>query len=132
MQLPQQILGVHGVYKIQKNLKYGAMGDFSLETMMMSSYRMFGGAGSIGGGMMGMGGSGYSLSDMMVSMYEVDTFNQTLNSPLTYNYNTYSSKLVLLGDLGYSDLLISCMVRCRIQDLYNNYYFFRYCNYLWS
>jgi hypothetical protein len=86
---------------------------------------MFGGAGSIGGGMMGMGGSGYSLSDMMVSMYEVDTFNQTLNAPLTYNFNTYSSKLVLLGDLGYSDLLISCMVRCRVQDLYNNYYFFR-------
>ena len=125
VQLPQQILGVHGVYKIQKNLKYGAMGDFSLERMMLSSYSMFGGAGSIGGGMTGMGGSGYTLSDMMVSMYEVDTFNQTLNAPLTYNYNTYSSKLVLLGDLGYSDLLISCMVRCRIQDLYNNYYFFR-------
>ena len=125
VQLPQQVLGVHGVYKIQKNLKYGAMGDFSLERMMLSSYSMFGGAGNIGGGMMGMGGSGYSLSDMIVSMYEVDTFNQTLNAPLTYNYNTYSSKLVLLGDLGYSDLLISCMVRCRIQDLYNNYYFFR-------
>jgi hypothetical protein len=36
-----------------------------------------------------------------------------------------SSKLVLLGDLGYSDLLITCMIRNRIQDLYNNYYFFR-------
>lgn len=124
-QLPQQILGVHGVYKMQSNLKYGAMGDFSIERMMMSSYSMFGGAGTVGGGF-GINGLGYNLSDVITSMYEVDTFNQTLNAPLTYNYNQYSSKLVLLGDLGYSDILIACMVRCRIQDLYNNYYFFRH------
>lgn len=124
-QLPQQILGVHGVYKMQSNLKYGAMGDFSIERMMMSSYSMFGGAGTGGGGF-GINGLGYNLSDVITSMYEVDTFNQTLNAPLTYNYNQYSSKLVLLGDLGYSDILIACMVRCRIQDLYNNYYFFRH------
>ena len=124
VQLPQQILGVHGVYKLQQNLKYGAMGDFSIERMMMSSYSMFGGAGTVGGGMQ-MNGMGYSLSDVIVSMYEVSTFNQNLNAPLSYNFNQYSSKLVLLGDLGYSDLLIACMVRSRIQDLYNNYYFFR-------
>ena len=124
-QLPQQVLGVHGVYKMQSNLKYGAMGDFSIEMMMMSSYSMFGGAGTVGGGF-GINGLGYNLSDVITSMYEVDTFNQTLNAPLTYNYNQYSSKLVLLGDLGYSDILIACMVRCRIQDLYNNYYFFRH------
>ena len=124
-QLPHQILGVHGVYKLQSNLKYGAMGDFSIERMMMSSYSMFGGAGTVGGGF-GINGLGYNLSDVITSMYEVDTFNQTLNAPLTYNYNQYSSKLVLLGDLGYSDILIACMVRCRIQDLYNNYYFFRH------
>jgi hypothetical protein len=59
-------------------------------------------------------------------MYEIDTFNQNLNAPLSYNFNQYSSKLVLLGDLGYSDLLITCMTRCRVQDLYNNHYFFRY------
>ena len=126
VQLPQQILGVHGVYKLQQNLRYGAMGDFSLERMMMSSYSMFGGAGTIGGGMgTALNGTGYNLSDVVVSMYEVSTFNQMLNAPLSYNYNQYSSKLVLLGDLKYSDILISCMVRCRIQDLYNNYYFFR-------
>lgn len=124
VQLPQQIMGVHGVFKMQQNLKYGAMGDFSIERMMMSSYSMFGGAGTVGNGM-GINGTGYSLSDVIVSMFEVSTFNQTLNAPLSYNFNQYSSKLVLLGDLGYSNLLISCMVRCRVQDLYNNYYFFR-------
>jgi hypothetical protein len=125
VQLPQQIVGVHGVYKMKSGLKYGAMGDFSIERMMMSSYSMFGGAGTVGGGM-NLNGTGYNLSDVIISMYEVDTFNQYLNAPLTYNYNTYSSKLVLLGDLGYSDILIACMTRCRIQDLYNNHYFFRY------
>ena len=124
IQLPPQILGVHGVHKMQSNLKYGAMGDFSIERMMLSSYSMFGGAGTVGGGF-GINGLGYNLSDVITSMYEVDTFNQYLNAPLTYNYNSYSSKLVLLGDLGYSDILICCNVRCRIQDLYNNYYFFR-------
>lgn len=125
VQLPQQIMGVHGVYKCQSQLKYGAMGDFSIERMMMSSYSMFGGVGTVGSGM-SMGGTGYNLSDVIVSMYEVDTFNQNLNAPLTYNFNAFSGKLVLLGDLGYSDLLICTMQRCKIQDLYNNYYFFRY------
>jgi hypothetical protein len=101
------------------------MGDFSIERMMLSSYSMFGGAGTVGGGM-SMQGTGYSLADVAVSMYEVDTFNQFLNAPLTYNYNPFSGKLVLLGDLGSSDLLIACNQRCKIQDLYNNYYFFRY------
>ena len=125
VQLPQQIVGVHGVYKVQSQLKYGAMGDFSIERMMLSSYSMFGGAGTVGNGMT-MGGTGYNLSDVIVSMYEVDTFNQAFQAPLTYNYNQFSNKLVLLGDLGYSDLLLATMQRCRIQDLYNNYYFFRY------
>jgi len=128
VQLPQQIMGVHGCYKLQQHMKYGAMGDFSLERMMMSSYSMFGGAGTVGGGFNGTTGmAGFSLSDVMTSMYEVDTFNQMLNPPLTYTFNQYSSKLNIIGDLGYSDLLIACMVRCRIQDLYNNYYFFRLC-----
>ena len=129
VQLPQQIVGVHGVYKVNSGLKYGAMGDFSIERMMLSSYSMFGGAGTIGGaagGGMALGGNGFSLADVIVGMYEVDTFNQYLNAPLTFNYNAFSSKLVLLGDLGYSDLLLATMQRCKIQDLYNNYYFFRY------
>lgn len=125
VQLPQQITGVHGVYKVQSQLKYGAMGDFSIERMMLSSYSMFGGVGTVGSGM-SMSGTGYNLSDVIVSMYEVDTFNQTLNAPLTYNYNALSGKLVLLGDLGSSDLLLATMQRCKIQDLYNNFYFFRY------
>lgn len=126
VKLPSQILGVHGVFKIQQALRYGAMGDFSLERMMLSTYSMFGGAGSIGGGMgVTNANAGYNLSDMVVSMYEIDTFKQNLNPPISYNFNQYSGKLVILGDLGYSDLLITCMVRCRIQDLYNNYYFFR-------
>lgn len=126
VQLPEQIVGVHGVFKVQSQLKYGAMGDFSIERMMLSSYSMFGGAGAVGGGGMQMSGVGYSLSDVIVSMYEVDTFNQMLNAPLTYNFNAFSRKLVLLGDLGSSDLLLATMQRCKIQDLYNNYYFFRY------
>lgn len=127
IKLPPQIYSVFGVHKLQQDLKYGTMGDFSIERMLMSSYSMFGGAGIIGGGLGLTGGTGYTLSDVMMSMYEIDTFDQFLNPPLSYNFNTYSSKLVLLGDLGYSDLIIQCYVRCKIQDLYNSYYFFRYC-----
>lgn len=125
VQLPQQILGVHGVYKINEGLKYGAMGDFSIERMMMSSYSMFGGVGTVGGGFVNGTTQGYTLSDMVISMYEVDTFNQNLNPTLTFNFNAQSSKLVILGDLGSSDILICCSVRCRIQDLYNDPYFFK-------
>ena len=129
IQLPQQILGVHGVYKAQQGLTYGVMGDFSIERMMLSTYSMFGGVGAVGqgGNMAGSPyASGYNLTDVIASMYEVSTFNQYLNAPLTYNFNPVSHKLVLLGNMGYSDILICTMKRCRIQDLYNYHYFFRY------
>ena len=126
VQLPPQILSVHGVYKVQDDLRYGVLGDFSLERMMMSSYSMFGGVGSIGGGFGGAAGfTGYSLTDVVTALYEVSTFRQTLSSMLTYNYNIYSHKLVILGGMGNSDICIACMKRCRIQELYENYYFFR-------
>lgn len=125
--LPDRIIGVHGVYRTSSQMRYGTMGDFSLERMMMSSYSQFGGVGTIGGGVSGSPGmTGYSLTDVVSSLYEVDTFNQTLNAPLTYDYNIFSHKLVILGDLKWQDILINCYVRCKIQDLYNNYYFFRY------
>lgn len=125
--LPSQIIGVHGVYKTSSEMRYGTMGDFSLERMMMSSYSSFGGVGSVGGGLTGNpGNNGYSLQDVVVSMYEVDTFNQNLNAPLTYDYNIFSHNLIILGDLKWQDILIDCYVRTKIQDLYNNHYFFRY------
>ncbi len=125
IQLPHQIMGVHGVFSIKEKMRYGAMGDFSLERMMMSSFNSINGIGSIGVGGFSGTGSGYTLEDVTVSLLEVDSFNQMLNPPLSYSFNPYSSKLNIMGDLRYSDILINCMVRCRIQDLYNNYYFFR-------
>lgn len=126
--LPSQIIGVHGVYRTNSQMRYGAMGDFSLERMMMSSYSQFGGVGTLGGGFGGLapGPTGYSLQDVTTALYEVDTFNQTLNAPLTYDYNIFSHKLVILGDLKWQDILINCYVRTKIQALYNNYYFFRF------
>ena len=125
--LPSQIIGVHGVYRVQSQMRYGAMGDFSLERMMMSSYSQFGGVGTIGGGVQGSPGmAGFGLNDVIASMYEVDTFNQVLNAPLTYDYNIFSHKLVILGDLKWQDVLINCYVRTKIQSLYNNIYFFRF------
>ena len=125
IKLPSQIISVFGVHKVQDDLKYGAMGDFSIERMLMSSYSMFGGAGIIGGGLGLTGGTGYTLPDVMMSLYEVDQFDQFLNPPISYNFNSFSSDLVLLGDLGRSDLIIQCFKRVRLHDLYNSYYFFR-------
>ena len=125
LQLPPQFQSVFGVFRIQDGMKYGALGDFSVERMMMSSYSMFGGVGSIGGGVLG-NSMGYKLTDVVSAMYEVDTFDQMLNPPLTFNYNQFSNKLVILGDLGRSDILIQTFIRCKIQDLYKNYYFFRF------
>ena len=131
IQLPEQIMAVQGCYRSSETM-YGNLGDFSIERMMMSSYATFGGLGSVGGGNIGGfnaidGATGFKLSDVVVGMYEIDTFKQTLNPTISYNYNEYSKKLVILGDTKQSNIVIDCWKRVRIQDLYNNYYFFRWC-----
>ena len=129
VQLPPQIMAIQGCYRSSETM-YGNLGDFSIERMMMSSYATFGGLGSIGGGM-GYnhvdGSTGFRLSDVVVGMYEIDTFKQTLYPTLSYNYNEYSKKLVILGDCKGSNIVIDAWKRVRLQDLYNNYYFFRWC-----
>lgn len=132
IQLPVQIMSVCGCYRSSETM-YGNLGDFSIERMMMASYATFGGLGSIGGGgVAGLGGAfngvnGFKLSDVVVGMYEIDTFKQTLEPTLSYNFNEYSKKLVILGDAKYSNIVINAWKRVRLQDLYNSHMFQRYC-----
>lgn len=127
VQLPPQIINVYGVNKCNGR-SYGAvLGDFSLERMFLNSYSS---GGLMGGSLYGMfspNNGTLQLSDMVVGLYELSTFEDVFSYPITYDYNSYSSQLTLLGDLQHSDLVISCFVRCRIQDLYKSGYFFRYC-----
>lgn len=132
IQLPVQIMAVCGCYRSSETT-YGNLGDFSIERMMMSSYATFGGLGSIGGGgAAGVGGafngvSGFKLSDVVVGMYEIDTFKQTLEPTLSYNFNEYSKKLTIMGDVKGSNVVIDTWKRVRLQDLYNSHMFKRYC-----
>ena len=126
MTLPQQIISVFGVYKTTDIYNYGVLGDFSLERIVMNNSLMAGGAGGQFTDVFGQG-IGYNMVDVMGALYEVQTYKALFQSPLTYNYNPYSNKLVILGDLGYADLILQCYTRCKIQDLYKLYYFFRYC-----
>ena len=57
----------------------------------------------------------------------LSTFKMMFDSPLTFNYNHYSNDLVILGALGSANLILNVLTRCKIQDLYKDYYFFRYC-----
>lgn len=126
VKLPEQIVSVFGVYKLTDSFNYGVMGDFSLERMIMNNTNI----------MSGMGGSinntfnsgyGYTLTDLTASLYEISTFKAVFDSPITFNYNQYSKVLIILGDIGNTDLCLQVFKRCKIQDLYNNYQFFRYC-----
>jgi len=124
--LPDQIISVFGVYKATDQYSYGVMGDFSLERMVLNSSAL---ASSSGASMSNIYGStgGYNLMDVTAALYEVNTYKAMFDSPLTYNYNEFSKELVVLGDLGSSSLVLQTWQRCKIQDLYNDYYFFRYC-----
>ena len=124
--LPPQVMSVFGVYKVNPNYYYGQMGDFSLERLVINNTILASGAGGSLTDTYG-NGSGYNLTDMMVGLYEIQTFKAMFDVPLTYNYNEFSNDLVVLGDLGPSDVVIQTFVRCKIQDLYKNYYFFRLC-----
>ena len=86
-------------------------------------------ASGVGGSLSDVYGSGggYTLTDVTAALYELDTFDYIFNTPITYNYNAYSNDLVVLGAIGHSDLMLNVYKRLKIQDLYKNYYFFRYC-----
>lgn len=126
VKLPPRVESVFGVYKLTDSFNYGVMGDFSLERMILNNSALASGAGGTLSDVFGSG-TGYNLTDVTGALYEVATYKSMFDAPLTFNYNKYSNKLVVLGALGSSDLLLQCYIRCRIQDLYNLYYFFRYC-----
>lgn len=124
--LPHRIWSVFGVYKVTNTFSYGVLGDFSLERLILNNSIMAGGVGSRVSDTFG-NGTGYNMVDVMGALYEVQTYKAMFEAPLTFNFNPYSNKLVILGNLGYSDLLLQCYLRCKIQDLYKLYYFFRLC-----
>lgn len=126
VKLPPQIISVFGVYKTTDSFNYGVLGDFSLERMILNNSALASGVGGQVSDIFGSG-AGYNLTDMTASLYEISTFKAMFDTPLTFNYNAYSNELVILGALGYSDLILQCFLRCKIQDLYKLYYFFRYC-----
>lgn len=124
--LPPQIISVFGCYKATNNFNYAVMGDFSLERMILNNSALAAGAGGSLGDVFGSG-TGYNLTDVTAALYEVETFKAMFDTPLTYNYNEFSNELIVLGALDYSDLILQTWQRCKIQDLYKDYYFFRYC-----
>lgn len=126
VKLPEQIVSVFGVYKTTDTFNYGVMGDFSLERMILNNSALAAGAGGSLSDVFGSG-TGYNLTDVTAALYEVSTYKAMFDAPLTYNYNEFSKDLVILGALGSSDLIIQCWQRLKLQDLYKNYYFFRYC-----
>lgn len=126
VKLPPQIISVFGVYKTTNQYSYGVMGDFSLERMILNNSALASGAGGSLSDVFGSG-AGYNLTDVTAALYEVATYEAMFDAPLTFNYNQYSNELVVLGALGNSDLILQVFKRCKIQDLYKSYYFFRYC-----
>ena len=126
VKLPEQIISVFGVYKTTEQYSFGTMGDFSLERIVMNNSAM---AGGLGGNIQTAfgGGSGYNLTDVTAALYEISTYQALFDAPLTFNFNEFSKELVILGALGDSDLVLQVFKRCKIQDLYKSYYFFRYC-----
>jgi len=126
VKLPPRIISVFGVYKVTESFTYGVMGDFSLERMILNNSALASGAGGTLSDVFGSG-TGYNLTDVMGALYEVATYKSMFQAPLTFNYNYMSNDLVVLGALGGADLILQCYVRCKIQDMYKNYDFFRYC-----
>lgn len=131
IKLPPQIASIQGVYKSRQGVTSSVMGDFSISRMVMSTYQSFGGVGNIGSGVVnGTGsytGTSYALQDVVTSLYEVDTFQQALNPTVTFHYNQFSNILNLMGDVSNSEnIVIDCWQKIKPQDLYKNYYFFRF------
>lgn len=125
VKLPPQIVSVNGVYKTTDSFSYGILGDFSLERIILNNTVMASGMGGTTNAVYGP--DGYNLMDVTAALYEIQTFDTMFDAPLTYNYNEFSNDLVVLGALGSSNIMLNVYKRLKLQDLYKNYYFFRYC-----
>ena len=97
--LPQRIMSVYGVYKANDSFVYGALGDFSLERMILNNSALSAGLGGSITNTWSVGGTGYNLTDVTGALYEVATYKAMFDTPLTFNYNPYSNELVILGAL---------------------------------
>lgn len=126
LRLPDRIIAVSGVYKATNSFSYGALGDFSLERMIVNNSALATGVGGTLNDIYGTG-TGYTLLDIMGALYEVQTYKSMFDVPLTYSFNAFSHILNIMGSLRDSDVILHVFIRCRIQDLYQNYYFFRLC-----
>lgn len=126
IKLPQQIISVCGVYKTTDTFNFGVLGDFSLERIILNNSVLAAGVGGSLSDVWGQG-TGYNLTDVTAALYEVQTYKAMFDVPLTYNYNMYSNQLNIMGALRNAEIILECFVRCKIQDLYKLYYFFRYC-----
>lgn len=125
--LPPQVISVFGVYKTTDSFNYGVLGDFSLERIILNNSAMVTGMGANGQTQYFGSPNGWTLTDVTAALYELSTFKQMFDTPLTFNYNPFSNDLIVLGALGNSNIVLQVFTRCKIQDLYKNYYFFRYC-----
>ena len=127
VKLPPQILSVIGVYKTSETFSFGVMGDFALERIILNNTALASNLGGSMSSMFGDGVGGYNLTDVMAGLYEISTFRQMFDTPITYDYNMFSNWLELMGDVDHSNIILDVFKRVKIQDLYKNYYFFRYC-----
>lgn len=126
VKLPERIISVSGVFKTSDTFNYGVMGDFSLERMILNNSALASGTGGSLSDVFGSG-TGYNLTDVTAALYEVSTYKTMFDAPLTFDFNPYSHYLEIMGALGHSDLILQVFKRCKIQELYEIYYFFRYC-----
>lgn len=125
IKLPEQIVSVWAVHKANNAFQWGAMGDFSLERMIVNNSLMTSGVGNSARQVYG-DGTGFTLADITAALYEVKTYKAMFEYPVTYSYNEFSHVLFLAGAVNHTDLILSTFQRVKLQDLYQNYYFFRY------
>lgn len=124
--LPKCILSVHGIHEVKgtggNSCSNGAenfdgtpdtsINKFFLRDIFFSST--------------GLANSSESLMYYVVSSYWMDLVSHLTDSPISYNYNPNSNKLVILGRTPNSPLVISLYKELQLEYLMNDEIFFRW------
>lgn len=69
----------------------------------------------------------YQISNMVISMFEYDTYQNVFKKGIKHSFNKNTGKLNIIGKVDGAGIVLDVFTRLQPEEMYNDYYFEEYC-----